>query len=166
MRHNSSDPSFVPCNVQPMYLSRLNPLRFNSVPGCPQGRYGVYFLLCRKQQAVAGCGGASERPGDSPAATCSYGEGFLSQTLGKQLPAEPLSACPAFIRRESIRKNKHSSSLCTHIPGLPQRCLQSGAPRWCPSPAVGRPGGRGAHPAFAKGLSLLPFPIAGTRPWG
>lgn len=164
MRHNSSDPSFVPCNIQPRYLSRLNPLCFNSVPGCPQGRHGMYFPLCRKQQAVAGCGGPSELPGDSPGATCSYGEGFLSQTLGKQLPAEPLSACPAFIRRESIRKNKHSSSLCTHIPGLPQRCLHSGAPSWCRARLWGGRGAEEHTPPWQRDCPFFPSPSQGHIP--
>lgn len=108
-------------------------------------------------------------PGDSPAATCSYGEGFLSQTLGKQLQPEPLSACPAFIRRKSIRKNKHSSSLCTHIPGPAVRG-RPGAPRWCPKPgtapslALGLLGSKGGCAASAKGFSLFPSPARGHIP--
>lgn len=108
-------------------------------------------------------------PGDSPAATCSYGEGFLSQTLGKQLQPEPLSACPAFIRRKSIRKNKHSSSLCTHIPGPAVRG-RPGAPRWCPKPgtapslALGLLGSKGGHTTSAKGFSLFPSPARGHIP--
>lgn len=113
-------------------------------------------------------------PGDSPVATCSYGEGFLSQTLGKQLPPEPLSACPAFIRRKSIRE-KQTFLVLVHTHPWAAAALACCAWQTESSQMVpeARVGGHSLKPCFrkprrkttfVKGFSLFPSPAQGHIP--
>lgn len=113
-------------------------------------------------------------PGDSPVATCSYGEGFLSQTLGKQLPPEPLSACPAFIRRKSIRE-KQTFLVLVHTHPWAAAALACCAWQTESSQMVpeARAGGHGLklcfrkprrNTTFVKGFSLFPSPAQGHIP--
>lgn len=101
-------------------------------------------------------------------ATCSYGEGFLSQTLGKQLPPEPLSCLPG-VYSERVNKEKQTFLVLVHT-----RPRAAGAGRLCLADPRLPDGARGqAKPqtclwgsweakedtkTAAKGFSLSLFP--------
>lgn len=61
----------------------------------------------------------SALPGAGPVPPVPMEKDFYHKHLVNSCRRSPFPAGPAFIRRESIRKNKHSSSLCTHGPGPP-----------------------------------------------
>lgn len=150
-------------HILPLSLAILRP-RTRALTLClaaPSAMRKVCFPLCIAWLPYAGGGGPSVLPGDSPTATCSYGEGFLSQPLGKQRPLEPLSA-----RRESTRKNKHSWSLCTHIPGC--SACQTGGSQMVPGARAGRHSPKPCFGAAGKDTSplckgILPLPFPGSE---